>query len=75
MKLYIFKHTVGWEFNDDSIPALANGTEATDAPSPTKAFLFIKGLIILVQREKFLLSFHPFCSLKTEFKRKFTVCF
>lgn len=39
--LYILKHTVGWEANDDSFPALANNTEVTDAPSPTKAFLFL----------------------------------
>lgn len=70
----MLKHTVVQESNDDSIPALAKSTEATDAPCPTKAFLFLQGLIILVQRMKFLLSFLPF-SLKTEFKRKFTVCF
>lgn len=40
-KLYILKHTVGWESKDNGIPALANSAEATDAPSPIKAFLFL----------------------------------
>lgn len=62
-------------YKDISFPTLANSHKTTDGPHPTKLFFFLWGLIILVQREKILLSFAPFFSLKAEFKTKLTICF